>query len=191
MSNPGVIAYVTGFNINTYPRPLFIKHALGGDSLKLYRLRTIIGYLYGKDELTDMNTGIEGIVENQVNSALRAGKNMIYMLPRMRNCARIDRVDEFTALLIESLYMPFFEKVHEKTVIVLNTVGAFAAMKMGKRVIIDLMDLWSCDPEGGLRMNALDYYVLRRAWQVWAWSKAITALLRRIGISNVKYVPSA
>lgn len=72
--------------------------------------------------------------------------------------------------------------------ITLNTVGSLAAIRAGKRVVVDLMDLWSCDPEG-LRLNALDYYVLRRAWQVWAWSKAITALLRRIGVTNVRYVP--
>ncbi|ADN50262.1 glycosyltransferase [Vulcanisaeta distributa] len=185
--NNEAIAYVTGLNINTYPRPLFIKRALG-DSLKLYRLRTIIGHLRGEDEFTDVNINTEDVMENYVNNALHAGKNLIYMLPRVHDCVRIDRVDEFTALSIESLYVPFFRKIRERTVIILNTVGALAAMSTGKRVVIDLMDLWSCSAEG-LRLNALDYHVLRRAWQVWAWSRAITALLRRIGISNVRYVP--
>ena len=40
MSSNEAMAYVMSFDINTYSRPLFIKHALG-DLLRIYRLRTI------------------------------------------------------------------------------------------------------------------------------------------------------
>ena len=187
MSNSEAIAYVTGFDINTYPRPLFIKHALG-DLLRIYRLRTIIGYLRDENESHAINNYTEDALKGYMSRTLLNGKSIIYLLPRIFNCSRIDRVDPLMALLIESLYTPFFRKIRERTVIILNTVGAPAAIRAGKRVIIDLMDLWTCSPQG-LRMNALDYYVLRRAEQVWAWSKAIAVLLRRIRINNVKYVP--
>ena len=54
MRSNEAIAYITGFDINKYPRPLFIKHALG-NSLRIYRLRTIIGYLRNKDRLDSTN----------------------------------------------------------------------------------------------------------------------------------------
>ena len=183
MRSNEAIAYITGFDINKYPRPSFIKHALG-NSLRIYRLRTIIGYLRNKDRLDSTNVHIN----NYISDIPHYRKNITRVLPRIHDCVRIDRMDLSMALLIETSYLPFFRKIREDTMIILNTVGAFAAMKANKRIVIDLMDLWTCDPRG-LRINALDYYVLKKAWQVWAWSKAIMILLRRIGISNVRYIP--
>ncbi|BDR92084.1 glycosyltransferase family 4 protein [Vulcanisaeta souniana] len=172
------IAYITGFNIKFYPRPLFVKRALSG-LVNIYRLRTFIGYFRsGSKSLSDTAKAQVAIGKRDINT----------LLPRIHDCPRIDKTDIMSALLVETLYVPFFRKIREKTIITLNTVSALAAMSIGKRVVIDLMDLWSCDP-GKLRLNAFDYHVLKKAWQVWAWSKAIMALLKRIGISNVKYVP--
>ncbi len=108
MRNSNVIAYATGFNINIYPRPLFIKRALG-NSLRIYRLRTIMGHLRGEDQFGGISVDVRNYVATRSVS-----KNIIYALPRIHDCTRIDRVDTMTALLIESLYIPYFNKIREK-----------------------------------------------------------------------------
>ena len=187
MRSNNAVAYVTGFNIDIYPRPLFIKHALG-NLLRTYILRTIVGYSRDERRFQIASNYTGYALKDHMSHTQLNERDVIRLLPKILGCPRIDRADSLTALLIESLYVPFFGKISERTVIILNTVGALAAMRVGKKVIIDLMDLWSCSPQG-LRMNALDFYVLRKAEQVWAWSKAIAILLKRIGINNVKYVP--
>lgn len=179
----GRIAYITGLDINTYPRPLLIKRALE-DKLNIYTLKTIFGYV--RSTKTLRNADVQNYEDS--NDRRLTGKGIIQALPKVLGCTRIDRVDPLVATLIEASYLPYFVGVREGVVIVLNTVGGLAALGAGKRVIVDLMDFWSCDPYV-VRLNPIDYYVLRRALQVWAWSKAIASVLRGLGIRNVEYIP--
>jgi hypothetical protein len=73
-------------------------------------------------------------------------------------------------------------------VILLNAIGALAAKIAGKKVIVDLMDLWTCSYDG-IYFNALDFMALKRVDHVIAWSRAIKSILVMHGIKRVSYVP--
>lgn len=87
----------------------------------------------------------------------------------------------------EMLYVPYLLKIEPTGVIVMNPHAVYASKILYKKVIIDLMDLWSCETNK-LHLNAIDYKYLKRADIVLAWSKAIYGLLKRQGI-NVEYLP--
>ncbi|MFZ8840688.1 MAG: glycosyltransferase [Pyrobaculum sp.] len=72
--------------------------------------------------------------------------------------------------------------------VIKNLVGVLAARLAGMRVVVDLMDLWHCD-KNYLVFSPLDFAALRKAECVIAWSRAIAALLRRVGLKCVEYLP--
>ncbi len=84
----------------------------------------------------------------------------------------------------------FLEKLGQDydLVVIKNLVGVLAARLAGVRVVMDLMHLWHCDRDC-LVFSPFDFVALRKAECVIAWSKPITALLRRVGLRCVEYLP--
>ena len=85
------------------------------------------------------------------------------------------------ASLYELLYEPYLSKIESEGIIVMNPYGVFVAKAVDKRVVVDLMDLWSCHFDV-FTLDAFDFHALRRADLVIAWSRAIAALLRSTGL---------
>lgn len=102
-------------------------------------------------------------------------------------CPRQDRSRLLDSVFYEALYVPYLKKVGGDGVVVMNAYGVHAAKLLGKKVVVDLMDLWSCE-DSALHLNAVDFKSLKKADLVLAWSRAIHSLLRRMGISSV-YLP--
>jgi glycosyltransferase involved in cell wall biosynthesis len=92
------------------------------------------------------------------------------------------------ALLYELLYAPYISKIEGEGIIVMNPHAVYAAKAAGKKVVVDLMDLWSCHFDVFM-LNAFDFHALRGADLVIAWSRAIAALLRSMGLRRVEYLP--
>jgi hypothetical protein len=90
--------------------------------------------------------------------------------------------------LYELLYAPYLSKIEGEGIIVMNPHGVYAAKAVGKKVVVDLMDLWSCHFDV-FTLNAFDFHALRGADLVIAWSRAIAALLRSVGLRRVEYLP--
>ncbi|MGK0549976.1 MAG: glycosyltransferase family 1 protein, partial [Pyrobaculum sp.] len=73
--------------------------------------------------------------------------------------------------------------------VIKNLIGALGALRAGKRVVVDLMDYWHCN-KPYVVFNSLDFYILRRARCVIAWSKAIAGFMKRyLGRRCVAYLP--
>jgi len=178
------IAYITGLKPTDYPRPLFAKNCC---NVKIYRLRTFIGHVINPDRpfrwsIFDDKLGFENsknitniIKNNDVSRVLYC-------------CKRMDSSFLGFSVITESGFVPYFLKIREKNVILLNAIGALAAKIAGKKVIVDLMDLWTCSYDG-IYFNALDFMALKRVDHVIAWSRAIKSILVMHGIKRVSYVP--
>jgi glycosyltransferase involved in cell wall biosynthesis len=93
-------------------------------------------------------------------------------------------------LIKEASIAGFLKKLsYEYDVAVIkNLVGVLAARLAGMRVVVDLMDLWHCDRDY-LVFSPLDFVALRKAECIIAWSRAIAALLRSVGLRRVEYLP--
>jgi glycosyltransferase involved in cell wall biosynthesis len=177
------IAYLTGFDVSRYPRPLLFYKYLDA---KVYRLRTIVGH-YIKP-IRSSHPSVEKHTTPKNISKLRIPKTFIDLY---YNCKRIDNTSITDALLYEILYTPYLEKIDENIIILLNTSGAISAKFLNnknRKIIIDLMDLWSCESQR-LRLNAIDFLALKKADCVFVWSKAILYYLKSIGIKCVRYLP--
>jgi len=177
------IAYLTGLDIARYPRPLLMKKCCNAN---IYAIRTIIGYSIhpGKKLSSSFN------VEPTRPSAVKFSRILAGLDPTkfIHSCKRLDNSYIGYALINELIIKPFINRLKERNVFILNTIGALAAKYSGKKVIIDLMDLWTCRTKE-IRFNVIDYVALRKADYVIAWSQAIKNILLKLGIRNVGYVP--
>lgn len=75
------------------------------------------------------------------------------------------KIDEnllLNAMSFEALYVPYIKGLDSDCVIVMNTSGVCAAKFLGKKVVVDLMDLWSCELDE-MRFNAVDFKALKKA----------------------------
>jgi len=70
-------------------------------------------------------------------------KSIRNCLGAIYNCPRQDRAVMPDASLYELLYAPYFSKTESDGVIVMNPYGVYAAKAVGKKVVVDFMDLWS------------------------------------------------
>ncbi|ADN50263.1 glycosyltransferase [Vulcanisaeta distributa] len=181
----GHIAYITRFNPMIFPRPLFMKKAIPGLNIYLLSLRRSLFYNEPISGETNGGSKQAGVTHGLINAV-----KGIDPLRIIEPCHRQDGSFDGLSLTKEMMYgILFFKKLRERYVIIKNTIGALAAINNGKRVIIDLMDLWHCE-RNYVIFNSIDLYTLRRARCVIAWSKAITALLRRsLPGQCVEYLP--
>jgi glycosyltransferase involved in cell wall biosynthesis len=92
------------------------------------------------------------------------------------------------ASLYELLYAPYLSKIEGEGIIVMNPHGVYAAKAVGKNVVVDLMDQWSCHFDV-FKLNAFDFHALRGGDLVIAWSRVVAALLRSVGLRRVEYLP--
>ncbi|MEM3994284.1 MAG: glycosyltransferase family 4 protein [Thermofilum sp.] len=107
----------------------------------------------------------------------------------MYNCSRQDKGVALNVMALEILYLPYLLKLETSGIIVMNPHAVYAARASRRKVIVDLMDFWSCELDR-LHLNVMDYKFLKKANLVIAWSKAIYEILNRLGIS-VEYLPFA
>jgi len=178
------IAYITGFKLTEYPRPLFVKNCC---NVKIHKLRTFIGYVVNPNKpfhrtIFDDKTGFE---ESKNITDIIKNNDTFRVFYR---CKRMDSSFLGFSIITESSLVPYFLKIREKNVILLNAIGALAAKIAGKKVIVDLMDLWTCSYDS-IYFNALDFMALKRVDHVIAWSRAIKSVLVMHGIKRVSYVP--
>ena len=136
------IAYLTGLDITRYPRPLLMKKCC---NVNIYAIRTIIGYAIRPDKKLSRSFN----VEPTRSSAARFSRILADLDPIkfIHPCKRLDNSYIGYALMNESIIKPFINKLKEQNVFILNTIGALAAKYSGKKVIVDLMDLWTCKTE--------------------------------------------
>jgi len=168
-------SYLAILNPNFYPRPYFFLKCCG---VPTYYLRTFIGYWKNPQKT------LGGRVDTQRNTAASSGD----LLRVVYNCPRQNRTLLLDSFIYELLYAPYISKIRSNGVIVMNPHGVYAAKIAGKKAIVDLMDLWSCRLDA-LQLNVFDFRMLRKADLILAWSKAIAALLRSIGLRRVEYLP--
>lgn len=171
-----MIAYVTRFNPYIFPRPLFLKTAI--NEMEIYLLR---------------RTRPSPVVQS--SQAMSRGNRLLEVAKKVDltkyidDCVRQGGVYDGLSLIMEGYYSLFFRRLGAKNVVIKNLVGALGALRAGKRVVVDLMDYWHCD-KPYVVFNSLDYYVLRRARCVIAWSKAIAGLLtHHLGKVCIAYLP--
>jgi len=176
------VAYLTGFNPRIFPRPIFFARATGA---KVYRIRTLAGHLRNPNKRLEDFAKQQQIIKQKYINLLE-----LDISKYINNCYRQDRTYIIGALIKEASIAGFLEKLsHEYDLVVIkNLVGVLAARLAGVRVVVDLMDLWHCDGNY-LVFSPLDLVALRKADCVIAWSKAIAALLRRVGLRCVEYLP--
>jgi len=175
------IAYITGFDLLRYSRPLLFYKYLNA---KIYRLRTIVGH-YLKP-IRSSPPSVDKPMRSKNITNLSVPKSFIDLY---YNCKRIDNTVITDALLYETLYKPYLEKIDDDILILLNPSGVISAKFLNKKkVIIDLMDLWTCESKR-IHHNAIDFLALKKADCIFAWSKAILYYLKNIGIRCVKYLP--
>ena len=168
-------SYITVLDPGFYPRPYFFFKCCG---IPTYFLRTFIGYLRNPQKRPQ-----GGERRQQGTSASRSDPlRVVY------NCPRQNRTVLLDASLYELLYAPYLSKIEGEGIIVMNPHGVYAAKAVGKKVVVDLMDLWSCHFDV-FTLNAFDFHALRGADLVIAWSRAIAALLRSVGLRHVEYLP--
>ncbi|RFA93496.1 glycosyl transferase [Pyrobaculum aerophilum] len=169
-------SYITIFDPRYYPRPLFFYKCC---KLPVFYLRTFIGYLRNPSKKPNIQKyPSSGVSSNFIRDPLES----IYKCQRQDNKLLID------SLIFEALYAPYVKKIDSNGVIVMNPHGVFAAKGLRRKVILDLMDLWSCE-DNIMYINAVDYKAMKKADYVIAWSKAIREFLRKIGVKNVVYLP--
>ena len=146
--------------------------------MSIYRLRTFIGYLRSPQKKPQNKDG------RRVDTTAARGDPLRFIY----NCPRQNRTVLLDAYLYELLYAPYLSKIDGDGIVIMNPHGVYAAKASGKRVVVDLMDLWSCR-HSTLQFNAFDFHTLKRADLVLAWSKAITALLKSARLRHVEYLP--
>jgi len=168
-------SYITGLDPGFYPRPYFFFKCC---KIPTYFLRTFIGYLRNLKKRPRTGERRQQDVSATRSDPLRA----IY------DCPRQDRTVLLDASLYELLYAPYLSKIGGDGIIVMNPYGVYAAKAVGKKVVVDLMDLWSCHRDV-FTFNAFDFHALRRADLVIAWSRAVAALLKSMGLRHVGYLP--
>jgi glycosyltransferase involved in cell wall biosynthesis len=175
------VAYLTGFDPRIFPRPIFFARATGA---KVFRIRTLAGHL------RNPNKRLEDFVKQQL---IIKQKYMIFfgfdLSKYINNCYRQDKTYIIGALIKEASIAGFLKKLSYEycLAVIKNLIGVLAARLAGMRVV-DLMDLWHCDKDY-LVFSPLDFAALRKAECVIAWSRAIAALLRRVGLKCVEYLP--
>ncbi|MFZ8809013.1 MAG: glycosyltransferase family 4 protein [Pyrobaculum sp.] len=175
-------SYITGFDPSFYPRPYFFFKCCG---IPTYFLRTFIGYLRNPQKRPRAGERRQRGTSVSRGDPLKALRNY---LRAIYNCPRQDHTLLLDASLYELLYTPYLSKIEGEGVIVMNPYGVYAAKAVGKKVVVDLMDLWSCRRDV-FALNAFDFHALRRADLVFAWSRAIAALLKSMGLRRVEYLP--
>lgn len=175
-----MIAYVTRFNPYIFPRPLFLKTAV--NELQIYMLgRTIplplqSGWVLASDR-------------PRLDIKLFELAKRTDLTKYIDSCVRQGEIYDGLSLLLESYYTIFFRRLDTRNVVIKNLIGALGALRAGKRVVVDLMDYWHCN-KPYVVFNSLDFYILRRARCVIAWSKAIAGFMRRyLGRRCVAYLP--
>jgi glycosyltransferase involved in cell wall biosynthesis len=176
------VAYLTGFDPRIFPRPIFFARATGA---KVYQIRTLAGHL------RNPNKRLEDFAKQQLITKQKYINFLDFDISKYINdCYRQDRTYIIGALIKEASIAGFLKKLsYEYDVAVIkNLVGVLAARLAGMRVVVDLMDLWHCDRDY-LVFSPLDFVALRKAECIIAWSKAIAALLRRVGLKCVEYLP--
>ena len=186
MSND--IAYITRFNPVIFPRPLFMKKAIPELNIYLLSLRGV--------NTKSLRRQLAGTEESGRLRQMSIARQLINIVKRkdplkvLEPCYRQDRSYDALSLFEEAIYDAlFFRRLREKYIIIKNAIGALAAINSGKEVIIDLMDLWHCDKDFVI-LNSIDSYVFKKVKCIIAWSKAITALLRRLLPGQcVEYLP--
>jgi glycosyltransferase involved in cell wall biosynthesis len=176
------VAYLTGFDPRIFPRPIFFVRATGA---KIYQLRTLVGHLRNPNKRLEDFVRQQQVIKQRYINLLG-----LDISKYINNCYRQDRTYIFGALIKEAGIAGFLEKLRQEydLVIIKNLIGVLAAKLAGIRVMVDLMDLWHCDRDY-LVFSLLDFVTLRKAECVIAWSKAIAALLRRVGLKCVEYLP--
>ncbi len=176
------VAYLTGFDLRIFPRPIFFARATGA---KVYRIKTLAGHLRNPNRRLEDFVKQQQVIKQKYRNLLQ-----LDISKYLNNCYRQDRTYIIGALITEACIAGFLEKLsHEYDIVVIkNLVGVLAARLAGVRVVVDLMDLWHCDRDY-LVFSPLDLVALRKADCVIAWSKAIAALLRRVGLKCVEYLP--
>ena len=171
-----MIAYITRFNPYIFPRPLFLKTAV--NEMEIYML--------GK---------ARPLPVLQSSQVLSSGRRLLEFAKKVdltkyiNDCIRQSGMYNGLSLIMEGYYSLFFRRLGVKNVVIKNLIGALGALRAGKRVVVDLMDYWHCD-KPYVVFNSLDYYILRRARCIIAWSKAIAGLLKRsLGRGCITYLP--
>ncbi|MGC9108067.1 MAG: glycosyltransferase, partial [Infirmifilum sp.] len=156
------VAYLTPFDVKIFARPLFFARSLG---IPVYHIRTIFGHVHNPNKYTPHNPTIQTpILSEEVGSKLHIISRRIPRLDPSRlinNCYRQDRTYYLFSIAKELSIIPYISKIPYSTIIVKNLVGALAAHWAGRRVVVDLMDLWHCDRED-VTFNAVDFAALRR-----------------------------
>jgi len=176
------VAYLTRFDPRIFPRPIFFARATGA---KVYQIRTLVGHL------RNPNKRLEDFVKQQLIIKQKYINFLEFDISKhINNCYRQDKTYIIGALIKEASIAGFLKKLSYKydLAIIKNLVGVIAAKLAGIRAVVDLMDLWHCDRDY-LAFSPLDFVALRKAECVIAWSKAIAALLRRVGLKCVEYLP--
>jgi glycosyltransferase involved in cell wall biosynthesis len=176
------VAYLTGFDPRIFPRPIFFARATGA---KVFRIRTLAG------QLRNPNKRLEDFAKQQLTIKQKYINFLDFDLSKyINNCYRQDRTYIIGALIKEASIAGFLKKLGYEygLAVIKNLVGVLAARLAGMRVVVDLMDLWHCD-KNYLVFSPLDFAALRKAECVIAWSRAIAALLRRVGLKCVEYLP--
>lgn len=172
------LAYLTPFDVTTYNRPLLFKRYLDSN---IYYVRTLIGYRNNPYKIPGVHNYQEGrtLKGNTLNIANRV----------KLGCPRQSGDYILRGLAMEVLIGLYTKKLLEENVVVLNPAGALGAKMFKKRVIIDLMDFFTCT-NSEIKIPEIDFIALRKVDGVIAWSKAIANILKkRFNIKNVYYLP--
>lgn len=169
--------YVTGLDPQFYPRPRFFAKCC---AVEPYWLRTFLGYY--------LNPGKARRGSAEPRSAGSRSKTTIRdPLSLLYNCKRQDRGLALNVLFLEALYIPYLLKLKTRGIIAMNAHAVYAAKALRRKVVVDLMDFWSCEVNR-LRLNVMDYKFLKKADLVLAWSKAIYSIVKRL-TPRVEYLP--
>lgn len=176
MSSDGWV-YVTGLDPQFYPRPRFFAKCC---AVQPYWLRTFLGHYLNPRKTRRASAEPRG--------AGSGSKTTISdPLSPLYDCRRQDRGLALNVMFLEILYVPYLLKLKTKGLIVMNPHAVYAAKALHRKVIIDLMDFWSCEADR-LRLNVMDYKFLKKADLVIAWSKAIYSIVKRL-TPHVEYLP--
>ncbi|AET33366.1 glycosyltransferase [Pyrobaculum ferrireducens] len=188
--DPPDAAYLTPFDVKIFARPIFFARALG---IPVYLIRTVFGHLLNpnKYRTSGLATRDATVLDEATRTRIRdIGLKAIRLDPSrfISSCYRQDKTYNLSAIAKELSILPYIDKIPYSTIIIKNLVGVLAARWAGRRVVVDLMDLWHCDRED-VAFNAVDFAAFRRADCVIAWSRAIQTLLKSYGLKCVEYLP--
>jgi len=173
-----MIAYLTGLDVTTYNRPLMFAKYLNAN---VYKIRTLFGYFLNPNKLK-INK------QTNISSSSKPTASLLRKLNPKFGCQRLSGEYTIRSLFIEIGIGFFVKKIDENVIINLNSIGPYGEKILNKRktIIVDLMDLPTCSH--AFKLPEVDYHALKKADAVFAWSKAIEAYLRRLGI-RAFYLP--